>query len=156
MNTMKALKVYTNIGIEANVDSADPHKLILLLYQGALLAIASAKNQMLRKETAKKGASISHAIAIIDSGLQTSLNKEVGGALAMNLSDLYGYMTQRLITANLTDDIAILDEISRLLTELRTAWENIGRKDAASAAPVAVPQAPSTRQQQTALVYGRK
>ena len=41
--------------MDSSVTSADPHKLILLLYQGALLAISSAKNQMLRKEIAAKG-----------------------------------------------------------------------------------------------------
>lgn len=151
MNTANALKAYTNIGIESNVAAADPHKLILLLYQGALLAIASAKNQMMRKETAKKGASISHAIAIIDGGLQASLNKEIGGALAQNLSELYAYMIQRLISANLNNDTAALDEVSRLLIELRTAWENIKPANAPSAAP----QPQTTNKPQATLIYGR-
>lgn len=155
MNTAKALKAYTNVGIESNVAAADPHKLILLLYQGALLAIATAKNQMLRKETAKKGASISHAIAIIEKGLQASLNKEVGGALTQNLSDLYVYMTQRLIAANLNNDTAALDEVSRLLIELRSAWENIKPATAPVAAPAAAPQLQTTNKPQAALIYGR-
>jgi flagellar protein FliS len=125
MNTTKALKAYTNVEVESSVESADSHKLILMLYQGALMAIATAKNQMSRHETAKKGASISKAIAIIESGLNASLDKSVGGELAQNLSSLYDYMGMRLITANLKNDMVALDEVTRLLTELKGAWESI-------------------------------
>ncbi len=125
MNATTALKAYTNVGVETSIDSADSHKLILMLYQGALLAIASAKNQMLHKKTAHKGASISKAIAIIESGLHASLDMSVGGELAQNLSSLYGYMNMRLITANLKNDVVALDEVARLLTELKEAWESI-------------------------------
>ena len=127
MNTTAAIRSYTNVGVETGVGSADSHKLILMLYQGALLAIASAKNQMLRKETAKKGKSISHAISIIESGLQASLDKNVGGELAHNLFSLYDYMCMRLVTANLNNDINALDEVSRLLNELKVAWESISQ-----------------------------
>jgi len=68
MNTTTAIKAYNKVDIESGVNAADPHKLILMLYQGALLAIISAKNQILREETAAKGASISKAITIIDEG----------------------------------------------------------------------------------------
>jgi flagellar secretion chaperone FliS len=151
MNTTNALKAYKNVGAETSVASADPHELILLLYQGALLAIASAKIQMSRNEIAAKGKSISHAIAIIESGLQASLKKEVGGELAQNFFDLYTYMTKRLITANLKNDPAILDEVSGLLLELRTAWESIRPATPSSDAR---PQ-PEREKRQATLTYGR-
>ncbi len=138
------------MGIETGVNSADPHKLILLLYQGALLSIAAAKNHLLRKEIAAKGKSISQAISIIDAGLKASLNKEVGGDLAHNLAALYDYMCQRLVYANLHNDSTVLDEVSRLLTELRGAWESIRKPQGMAAAPETVaPVRPA------ALVYGR-
>lgn len=156
MNTATAIKAYANSGLEDSVTAADPHKLILLLYQGALLAIASARNQIMRKETAAKGASISHAISIIDGGLKGCLNKEAGGQLAQNLEDLYVYMAQRLLLANINNDVAILDEVSGLLIELRTAWETLRQNQAAAATPVAQPQSSApVRQQTPSLVYGR-
>lgn len=146
MNAATGIKAYTNVGLESNINSADPHKLILMLYQGAILAIASARNQMLRKEVAAKGASISKAIMIIDEGLKSSLNMNVGGELAKNLANLYDYMGQRLLIANLKNDPAILDEISKLLSELKDAWEAIrpvvqGAAPASGALPT--PQSPS-------------
>lgn len=125
MNPTAATKAYAQVGVESGVSAADPHKLIAMLYQGALLAIANAKNSMLRNDIPAKGLSISKAISIIDEGLNASLNKNVGGELAHNLSSLYDYLVLRLIAANLKNDPAILDEVSRLLTELRDAWDAI-------------------------------
>ena len=125
MNTANALNAYKNVGIESGVAAADPHKLILMLYQGAMLAIASGKNQMLRKQIAAKGASLSKAIKIIDEGLKACLDVKSGGEIGQNLFDLYDYMNQRLLIANLKNDAAILDEVSGLLRELKDAWESI-------------------------------
>jgi flagellar secretion chaperone FliS len=125
MNTTSAINAYKNVGLESSVLSADPLKLILMLYQGALLAISSAKNQMQRKEIAAKGASISKATRIIDEGLKCSLDMNVNGELVQNLAALYDYMIQRLVLANLNNDPAILDEVSGLLSELKGAWEAI-------------------------------
>lgn len=155
MNTANALNAYTNVGIESGVNTADPYKLILLLYQGALLAIASGKNQIMRKEIEAKGKSIGHAITIIEEGLKASLNTEVGGDLAQNLTALYSYMSQRLLNANLNNDLAALDEVSSLLIELRSAWESI-RQNTPNQSPAPAAQAPATNnRQQAALVYGR-
>src|ERR1019366_2837701 len=142
MNMNSAVKAYSNIAIESKAHSSDPHKLILMLYQGALLSIASAKNQMMRNEIAAKGKSISQAISIINDGLKASLDLSVGGELALNLSDLYTYMIQRLLQANMKNDTAILDEVSTLLLELRGAWESIRQPAARPQPQVNAPQPP--------------
>lgn len=125
MNATVAINAYKKVGVESNVIGADPHMLISMLFQGALLAIANAKNEILRKEIAAKGKSISKAISIIGEGLHASLNKSAGGELAQNLSSLYGYMVMRLVDANLKNDIIVLDEVAGLLTELTEAWGSV-------------------------------
>ena len=150
-----SIDTYAKVGLESGAMGADPHKLILLLYQGALLAISSAKNQILRKEIAAKGKSISHAILIIDSGLKCSLDKNVGGELAQNLSALYDYMCHRLLIANLKNDTAVLDEVSNLLTELKGAWEAIRPQILSAHQNAAIkPQTAPTKP--AALTYGRR
>jgi flagellar secretion chaperone FliS len=154
MNANTAINSYATVGLETSVATADPHKLILMLYQGALLAISSAKNNMLRNEIAEKGKHISKAIMIIEEGLKASLDKNAGGELAQNLSALYEYMSHRLLVANLKNDVAALDEVSRLLSELKGAWETIrphviAAQAEASAPPPAAPVRPA------ALTYGR-
>jgi flagellar protein FliS len=74
---------------------------------------------------AEKGKSISKAIMIIDSGLRAALDKKAGGEIAEGLDSLYEYMSGRLVTANITNEPAILEEVQRLLIELRDAWNAI-------------------------------
>lgn len=168
MSTISAINAYNKVGLESAVVASDPHKLILMLYQGALLAIASAKNQMQRKEFIAKGASISKAIMIIDEGLKNGLDMSVGGELPQNLAALYDYMNQRLLLANLNNDPAILDEISGLLSELKGAWEAIrpGAQKSRTDENLPTPRTASTEitnsstpqsaiGKQAALTYGR-
>lgn len=123
---------YSKAGVEMSVETADPHKLVLMLFEGAQLAIASAALAMKRKggaeDVARKGESISKAINIISNGLKASLDLEAGGELAGRLAALYDYMNARLLHANLHDQPAVLDEVSHLLAELKGAWEQIGSK----------------------------
>ena len=147
MNTTNALNTYKNVGLESGVAAADPHKLILMLYQGALLSIANAKKQMSDKQIAAKGVSISKAIKIIDEGLKACLDVEAGGEIGRNLYELYDYMNQRLLISNLKNDPAILDEVSGLLSELNSAWANISPTAPAASATIAdklfTPKAPA-------------
>ena len=129
METSAAIKAYAKVGVESDVLGASPHRLISLLFEGALSEIARAKKGILRKDIAAKGEAISRAISIIGEGLNASLDKKAGGELAQNLSTLYDYMALRLVTANLTNDLAILDEVARLLTELKTGWDGIRPKN---------------------------
>lgn len=153
MSAHNALKAYTNVGVETSVSSADSHKLISMLFQGALLAIANAKNAMLRKDIPAKGMAITHAIRIIGEGLQASLDKNVGGELAHDLDALYDYMSLRLVEANAKNDSTILDEVARLLTELKSAWDSI--RSAGSAPLQAAQPQPAPSKKQSVLVYGR-
>ncbi|HEX5364159.1 MAG TPA: flagellar export chaperone FliS [Gallionella sp.] len=141
MNATTAISAYQRVGVESGVAAADPHKLISMLYQGALLAIANAKSSIARKDIPAKGKAISHAITIIDEGLNASLDKKVGGELAQNLSSLYEYMGSRLLTANIKNDVAALDEVARLLTDLKSAWDDI-RPTVTPAANATVESAP--------------
>jgi len=130
-STLKALKSYSQVDLNAGVAGASPHRLITMLYDGALAAISKAKTHMQQgsvQDIAEKGRLISRAIAIIEDGLITSLDKEVGGELAQNLVSLYEYFAYRLVHANIKNDIAVLDEVSERLSELREAWASIAPK----------------------------
>ena len=120
-----ALSAYSQVDMEVSVAVASPHKLTLLLFDGAIKAISLAKFNMLNRKVAPKCQAISQAMAIIDEGLKRSLDVKAGGELAENLSALYDYMCLRLLEANLRNDPAALDEVSKLLTELRGAWAAI-------------------------------
>ena len=141
-NSGTGLNHYRNVGVESLAGNAAPHKLVLMLFDGARAAIAQAKGNLERHEIAAKGKAISQAISIIDGGLKASLDLNVGGELAQNLSDLYVYMGQRLLHANIKNDVSALDEVATLLEQLGDAWRSIGAKPAtANVAPDAQAQA---------------
>lgn len=127
----KAIDSYNKVRLENGVDSANAHTLILMLYDGAALSLATAASAMRDGRTSDKGKAISEVISIISSGLQASLNIEAGGELAVRLNALYDYMCERLLHANLKNDTAALDEVSALLEELRGAWREIAKDSAA-------------------------
>ena len=118
---------YSAAGIETIADTADAHELILMLFDGALVSISLAAHHLKSENIAAKGENISKAIDIIENGLKVSLDYRSGGALAERLGALYEYMCHRLLQANLRNDKAVLEEVSGLLRELKSAWEEIGK-----------------------------
>ncbi|MDD2741876.1 MAG: flagellar export chaperone FliS [Rhodocyclaceae bacterium] len=127
-------QTYSTVSVDAAVETASPHRLILMLFDGAIAAISVARIHMNAGEIEQKGLAISKAISLISSGLQASLDMESGGDLAERLSALYEYMVQRLLFANLKNNLATLDEVYELLTGLRDAWAQIapGNQQAAA------------------------
>ena len=122
---------YRQAGVETKTETASPHELVLMLFEGALVSIASAAHHMRAGDIAAKGDAISKAIEIIDNGLNASLDHRSGGGLAERLGALYEYMSNRLLHANLRNDQAALEEVSGLLRELKGAWEEIGKDTSA-------------------------
>ena len=118
---------YAQVGVNSSVQSADPHRLVLLLFEGAESAIAIARAAIEQKNMQSRSVAIGKAIDIINEGLNASLNKEAGGDLAEKLSALYDYMCSRLLYANLKSDVQALDEVTMLLGEIHSAWAEIGQ-----------------------------
>lgn len=107
------------------VAGADPHTLVLTLFDAAIERMNAARVCIERGELMRK-ASLLHSSVILIAELRGSLDLQRGGALAQNLSDLYEYMTRRLIAANLGNDVSIVTEVLSLLGEIRGAWVAIG------------------------------
>ncbi|MEG4314415.1 flagellar export chaperone FliS [Pseudomonas sp. FIP_A4] len=124
MNAMAAMRQYQQVGVKAQVTEADPHRLIQMLMQGGLDRIAQARGAMEREAYAEKGVLIGKAINIIG-GLRDVLDKEAGGELAINLERLYEYMTMRLFEASRHNDVSKLDEVAKLLGEIKSGWDSI-------------------------------
>lgn len=127
MNSYSAVQHYSSVKVHSGIETASPHRLIQMLFEGALERIAQAKGAMAQNQIARKGELISKAVAIVG-GLQGSLNDKEGGALAANLDDLYDYIIRRLTQANYENNPEYLDECGRLLGEIKTAWDTISNQ----------------------------
>ncbi len=121
---MKALHQYQSVNRQTSVIDADRHRLIQLLFDGALERVLMARAQITAKNIEGKNRLIGKAIEILG-GLRGFLDKDKGGDLAARLDALYEYMEVRLFYANLKNDVTILDEVASLLKEVKGGWDGI-------------------------------
>ncbi len=113
---------YRQVGNETGVAGATPHKLVLMLFDGYMDALAQARGALRSGQVQVKCKAITRAVRIVDEGLRGSLDMKGGGELAQDLHDLYGYLAMRLTLANIRNDEAGLEECQRLVQPLREAW----------------------------------
>ena len=111
--------------------TADPGKLILLLFDGAINFLKQGKLHLLEKKYKEKGRQLMRSHAVV-SELLHCLNKEKGGDIAIRLQAIYVYILQRITDADLKRDAGAIDECVGLLSELREAWYAITHKPSAS------------------------
>lgn len=124
MYAASALRQYQQVHTQAQIAEASPHRLIQMLFEGALDRLAQAQGAMLRGQIAEKGLLIGKAVKIVG-GLRAALDKEQGGQLAENLDGLYEYMLQHLTQANLNNDAEALQHVASLLREIKEGWDGI-------------------------------
>jgi len=103
-------------------------KVLLMLYDGALKFVRFARIGIEEQSPKIKGENISKIMAILTE-LDCALDRELGGLLAENLSKLYQYMMNRLTVANIESNAEALDEVERLLSELRDGFEEAVKKE---------------------------
>ena len=103
-------------------------KILLMLYEGAVRFLKFARMGIEEKNPKIRGENISKVLAILTE-LDCALDREIGGDLVENLSDLYHYMMDRLVYASVKNDIEAIDEVERLLTELKDGFEGALQKD---------------------------
>lgn len=118
---------YRSLDVQTMVDGADPHRLVEMLYDGAVVMVGKARHALARNDIVAKGESTSRAIRIIDEGLKAALDARAGD-VARNLDALYDYMSRTLVNANMKNDDALYGEVEKLLGDLRGAWRDIGPK----------------------------
>jgi len=131
------LAAYQSVSVHGSVAGADPHRLVLMLMDGALERMAIARGNIERGQIARKTQALHQCVKIINE-LRGSLNLTQGGPLAQNLSDLYDYMLRQILRANLDSDAQCIKEVASLMGEIRSAWVAIGPEVRQMQAPVAV------------------
>ncbi|MCC5464043.1 flagellar export chaperone FliS [Pelosinus baikalensis] len=115
------------------VETASQGRLILMLYEGALKNLRSAHNSINHKDINRAHCMLMKTQDIIRE-LNTTLNMNAG-EISQNLRNLYLYMLQRLVEANVSKDNEKIEEVIDLLTTLKGAWDTIILKNKAVIAP---------------------
>jgi flagellar protein FliS len=126
--------------LQAEVLSADPVKLVQLLYRGAIDAVVTARRHLAAGEIRQRSKSITKAWEILLE-LIRSLDHSHGGDLSKNLASLYTYMQKRLMEANSQQSDRQLQEVETLLTTLLDGWQQVTAQHSHVTAPLARPSA---------------
>nr|WP_298414420.1 flagellar export chaperone FliS [uncultured Halomonas sp.] len=125
MSAMRGANAYARVGVETGVMSASPHQLIVMLFDGAQASMRAARLHMQQGNILEKGKALSKAIDIVNNGLAAGLDREKGGEIAERLGSLYEYVVSLLLRANLKNDEALIDEASKLIENIASAWREI-------------------------------
>ncbi len=121
----QGVQAYAQVDLQSRVQSASPHQLVTMLFDGAHSALVRARILMEKGDVAARGQAITKAINIIDNGLRASLDHEKGGEISLDLEQLYDYMTRSLMRANLHNEIDTLVHVDELLMGISDAWKQI-------------------------------
>ena len=114
---------------KTSVVTADPKRLVLMCYEGAIDNLKIARQKIIEKDYESKSKSFIKTQDIIEE-LMCSLDFEKGGAIARNLESIYNYMTRRILHADANSDISAIQEVIEMLNELKSAWEEVFLKQA--------------------------
>jgi flagellar secretion chaperone FliS len=126
---------YAKVGVETGVNTADPHKLILMLFDGALRFLHGAEDGFKIKGLRERHEAVHNNLIKaqnIISELQRCLSVRDGGDFAINLFRLYDFMNTRLMEANVRKEPQNIRVVARLLGEVRDAWDQMLREQSAA------------------------
>ena len=128
--TQAALAAYGEVKVHSAIEGASPTELISMLFDGISSRLNQSLTAMDAGEIAKKGELISQTISILEY-LAAVLDEHKAPEVADNLSGLYRYMVTTLLNANINNDPTAIQEVISLMTEVRDAWNEMMRSEAA-------------------------
>jgi flagellar protein FliS len=118
----------------AQVETASPTRLVVLLYEGAIRFCRMAQDAMKQRDLETQNTNLIRAQRIVTE-LLSSLDRNAGGEVASNLGRIYTHLFEELVKANLYDRPEALDHAIAMLTDMRATWVEIDRMAATEGRP---------------------
>jgi len=118
---------YQRVDVASRVEGANPHQLIVILYDELLKALDAMSAAMARQDLTQRGERQARALRLI-SGLETSLDFEQGGDIALGLAKIYREARRLTIAAGRENDVKLVERAREMLGEVAQAWEQIGNR----------------------------
>ncbi len=118
------LKAYKKVDVDSALLASDPHQVILMMFDGALSAIAEAKGAIERKDMELKAKAFTKAINIF-TALRDSLDMDDQPEISRHFDGLYSYCIVQLVDLSVSQDLNGLDEIIDLVKPLQETWSQM-------------------------------
>ncbi|OED37943.1 flagellar export chaperone FliS [Chromatiales bacterium (ex Bugula neritina AB1)] len=119
-----SVSAYREVGRRSEIAGASPHRLVQMLFDGALGNLEKARLAMEENDIEARGRAINLAVDILVE-LRVSLNHEKGGEISTNLDLLYQHMQGRLMEIHRHGGPEKLREVVALLAGLSESWAAI-------------------------------
>ena len=103
---------------------ASPAELTLMLYEGAIKFCNIAEMAIEQSDVQKAHTNIVKVQRVIEYLRQTL---DMKYPVAQDFENIYVYLEQRLVQANMKKDIAILKEVNEHLHSVRDTWKEVMR-----------------------------
>lgn len=118
---------YQRVDVASRVEGANPHQLVAILYDELLKALDAMAAAMARNDYVQRGERQARALRLI-SGLETSLDFEQGGDIALGLAKIYREARRLTVAAGRENDVKLVERAREMLGEVAQAWEQIGNR----------------------------
>lgn len=125
-DSVEGYEQYHQSELAMQVAAATPHQLVLMLFNGLGDELVRARSHIEAKRYERKAQSINKCIDILNA-LSSALDYDKGGELATTLAGLYDFCVQRLYEASNQLSIEKLEEVDKVLTNIRQGWEGMGK-----------------------------
>lgn len=106
----------------SNITTATPEKLMIMLFDGAIQFLQKAKTAIENKELQERANNIDGARKIIRELMRT-IDLENGNDVSKSLFRLYNKMAMKLIKANVSRDINLVQEVIDDLVNIRWGFQ---------------------------------
>ncbi|TKB47805.1 flagellar export chaperone FliS [Ferrimonas sediminicola] len=115
---------YKQTSLDARAAAANQHEMVRMLLDGLLEELSRAEGHIEARQIEKKGNAIQRCINIVQ-GLDSMLDLENGGEIALNLHQLYDFCSRELMKASIRNEAAVLGPVVKVVGEIREGWENL-------------------------------
>ena len=119
-----AMQAYKEVYTEVAAETADPHKLVSMLFHGVSDRLCTAEQGFENKDLTVRSDSITKAQTILF-GLRSTLDFKKGGELSRLLDSLYDYYIRQLTQAHANNDVSPVVEVKGLIGQISSAWDSI-------------------------------
>jgi flagellar protein FliS len=119
--------IYNEIGLETEIMEASPYRLIQMMFEKCVDGIQISRHLMKENDVPKKCQTLTKVINIIVY-LKQSLNMEDESCreLSQHLMNVYTYIENQLVLANMKNETIYLDNALAQLLKIKKTWDEIG------------------------------